>query len=94
MTAMCTRLLSEANGIDLQAVLRLSQPSTPILMLYTSEKDTAERRFAEFAQRKQASVLLVPLSGPSHSVEKMAKKYLLKGMQEVRDTTLILHAIG
>ena len=52
-------------------------------MLYTTEQETAEKLFSEFAQRKQSPTLVVPICGLGQSEERAAKRCLQKGMEEV-----------
>lgn len=70
-------------GPDLPMVLRQSTPKIPILMLHTTEAQTAQKLFNEFAVKKQTKIQIVPLSGHGAAAEKVVKKHLMKGMAEV-----------
>ena len=64
------------------AILRQSCPTTPVLFLYNQEREMAEKIITEFANRKQCRTLVVTLSGVGQTEERLAKKYLQKGMEE------------
>ena len=68
-------------------MLRQSSPKMPILILYHTERESAEKLFKDFANRKQSRTLVVPLSDSGVSEEKKARKALQKGMNEVSHTT-------
>lgn len=74
---------SGESGVDLAGVFKQSSTTTPILIMYTSEKEVAEKTFFKFANKKQTSVLVVTLSGSGAREEKIARKTLQKAMHEV-----------
>ncbi|XP_071954985.1 uncharacterized protein [Antedon mediterranea] len=68
--------------LDLASVLRQSSPTTPILLMYTSEAQLATRLFTEFANKKQTKTATVFLSGASQNEGRQVRKVLVKAMQE------------
>ena len=71
------------SGPDFTMALRQSSPTTPLLILFTQERNTAEIMFSEFANRKEAKTLVVPLSGTGIVEERKAIVCLQKAMNEV-----------
>ena len=69
--------------LDMSAVLRQSSPQIPILIIYSTERDTAEKLVFEFANRKQVKTLVAHLSGSGASEDRTVKRLLAKGMKEV-----------
>ena len=80
--ASSCRYLSESL-YDITGVLKQSTPTTPVLMMFSKERETAERLFTGFATKKQIPTLVVSLSGRGPGEEKVVKKNLQQGMAEV-----------
>jgi hypothetical protein len=76
-------MLSEANSLDLNGALRQSSPKTPLLVLYLTEKEVAEKTVMNFAAKKQLDLIPVSMSGPTHAIEKATRKCLMKAMATV-----------
>ena len=74
-------------ALDLATCVKQSTPQTPILLLYTTESDTAERLLNEQANKKGVKISAVPISGQAPlAEEKTARKYIAKAMAEVMRT--------
>ena len=71
--------------LDHQLLLKQSGPTTPLLIMYTMEKDAAEKVLYEFARRKQQSYKSVVLSGSGAGEERLARKTIQEAMTEVNN---------
>ena len=71
------------SGTDFTMALRHSSTTTPVLILFTHERNAAEIMFSEFANKKEAKTLVVPLSGAGIVEERKAVVCLQKAMNEV-----------
>ena len=63
--------------------MKLSAPLTPILLMYMSEGDLAEKMFHEYANKKQCSTVVVQLSNAGPNEERRARKTIQTAMREV-----------
>ena len=68
---------------DHQFTFKQSSPTTPVLIVYTKEKDAGERVLAEFARKKQQSYKSVMLSGSGPGEERQARKIIQESMTDV-----------
>ena len=66
----------------MNAVFRQTSPTTPVILLYKTERELTERIISEFGQKKQVRILTVTLSGMGQGEDRVARKYLHKGMEE------------
>ena len=69
-------------------VQRQGSPQTPVLFLHKTEAKSVQKMFTEFAHKKQAKTLVIPISGTGAAVERTAKKSIQKGMNEVTPTKI------
>lgn len=71
-------------ALDLPGVVKLSTPFTPILLMYSSEGNLAEKLFHEYANKKQSQTVVIPLSNAGANEERRARRTINTAMQEVR----------
>ena len=69
--------------LDMSAVLRQTGPATPILVLYCTERTTAERLVQDNAAKRHQNVLSMHLSGTGQAEEKRARKLLTQARNQV-----------
>ena len=70
-------------SVDMMGASKQGSPNTPILLIYTSEKDAAEKLLFETVSKKQVQLNTVSLSGSGPSEAKKAKKAIQAAMNEV-----------
>ncbi len=63
--------------------MKMSSPLTPILMLFTKERESAEKMWEDFSVKKQCETVSVVLSGTGAGEEKMARKSIHQAMETV-----------
>ena len=69
---------------DHQYVLKQSTPTTPVLIMYTREKDAGEKTLHEFARKKQQGYKTIMLSGSGPAEDRQARKTIQECMAEVK----------
>ncbi|KAK3577475.1 hypothetical protein CHS0354_032326 [Potamilus streckersoni] len=68
--------------LDLPTMLRQSSTDVPLLMMYKIDADSALRLFSDFASKKQAKTLILPVYESNPNSERTAKKYIKKAASE------------
>ena len=83
----CNFLVHRYSGdvpFDHQYVLKQSTPTTPVLIMYTREKDAGEKTLHEFARKKQQGYKTIMLSGSGPAEDRQARKTIQECMAEVK----------
>jgi hypothetical protein len=75
--------------LDVNLLLRQVGPATPIVVLYRSERASAERLVEENAARRPHPLLRIHLSGTGHAEEKRARKLLTQARNQVLCAVLL-----
>ena len=70
-------------SLDVQFLVKQSSVTSPVLIMYTTERDAAEKVLYEIARKKQQSHKTVVLSGSGDGEERMARKTIQEAMSEV-----------
>ncbi|XP_076466964.1 uncharacterized protein LOC143298129 [Babylonia areolata] len=67
---------------DFSTLLRQSSPTSPIIMIFDTEADTAVKLFTDFANRKQNRHVEIYLTDNGSAPERVVRKQIQKGMVE------------
>ena len=69
--------------MDQNFLYRQTTPTTPLLVMYTMEKDAAEKCLYECVRKRQQDYKAIMLSGSGAGEERMARKNIQEAMTEV-----------
>ncbi|XP_070190368.1 uncharacterized protein [Littorina saxatilis] len=67
---------------DFSTLQKQSSPTTPIIMIFDTEADTAVKLFTDFANRKQNCHVEIYLTDNGSAPERVVRKQIQKGMAE------------
>ena len=69
--------------MDQNFLYRQTSPTTPLLVMYTMEKDAAEKCLYKCVHNRQQDYKAIMLSGSGAGEERMARKNIQEAMTEV-----------